>query len=115
MSASINPNYTVCINQCLETLVACRKLLSRTRPEAPCYSAAKECLHYLRRSIKMMRNESKFATRYLVDCAEACIRCARLCEACNDEHCQRCGASCRACATACRARNLVEEVSDAST
>ncbi len=106
MSASINPNYTVCIDQCLNTLVACRKLLSLTRPESPCYAAANECLHFLRQSIKMMRNEHEFTVRYLVDCADVCERCAKLCEACDDENCQRCGAACRRCALACRARNL---------
>lgn len=107
MSALPKNNYQSCIGSCLQTLVECRRLLAETTPEEPCYSAAEECLQFLRGSVRMMRNESKFTIRYLVDCAEACERCATICEACQGAHCLACARACRECAAACQASSLL--------
>lgn len=112
MSAPIKQNtipnpYEEYITLCQEYLETCRQFLDNTKPEEACRAELKTLIATLGQAIKLMRNNSRFTPRYLVDCSEICASCARRCERYLSVAYQRAAKACREGVIACQRASLI--------
>jgi len=107
MSAPIPNSYTTYVRQCESSLAECRRCLATLAPKTACYDALRQCISALDTAVEMMQSNSKFTSRYLVDCAEVCQHASDCCEACNDDNCRRCARVLRSCIMVCRRASSV--------
>lgn len=108
MSAPIKNAYLTHIEECQQCLAECYRCIDATAPNEACHECLRECANSLKTAVRLMQTKSPLASRYLVDCAEACAECARCCSKFDNVHTRRCVVICKAMVECCRRSSLID-------
>lgn len=111
MSAPITKNvqspYTPFIIYCENCIAECRHCLASTTTRDACHKELNDAVTALTRAVEIMRSNSPFAPRYLVDCAEVCALCSERCECFDNLACRSAAKACREAVLVCRRGSLI--------
>jgi hypothetical protein len=95
-----------CVRSCDACANRCQELIAAGESQARAlraFAACRECVRLSSAATAMIPRRDPNLDATLTACADACTRCAALCESFkNDAAMSRCAADCRACADACR-------------
>ena len=91
---------TSCKTVCEKTLAYCTKKGGK-HVEAKHIAALKDCIATCTASSDLLERGSALHTKMCGVCAEACRKCAALCESFDDQVMKDCAAECRKCEKSC--------------
>lgn len=104
--SAVNP-YESCIADCERFITECRQSHASTDMQKACLVELNDAIRSLTRVVEIMRANSRFATRYLVDCADVCVACADHCDGFDNPICRTVAGVCRQAVSVCRRGSLV--------
>lgn len=103
-----NPDYSNCIEACLNCFIACNHCATACTREphiahmAECIRLDMQCAAICSSTATLLSLHSEKANGLCLICADMCEDCAEECEKHHSDHCTQCAEACRICAEACR-------------
>lgn len=97
-------HHASCATECNKCAEECEKALTKLEAKgasAATLNAVKDCITLCKTSADLKSRGSSLSPKLAAACAEACKKCATVCEEAKDEGLKACIAQCNTCAEAC--------------
>lgn len=102
MNAVTTTDYGAYVAQLQDCLNSCESCLRVASPDEVCHHTMQQTTASLRTAIRMMQQDHRLTSRYLVDCSEMLELCVDRCEDAEHPSVQQALEVCRACVGVCR-------------